>query len=215
MTEDYWNFFIIFTFCLSLISPHNRFFHTYIHVFKAKVIFFSAYIQFVGAYIHCFSLNILATCSSCRQHKLVPVLPPCLIPERPHSSALPSPSVISSSSSSDDIILMAYSSLAHNTNTATMHDMASIKFHESHKIAPILTAGNVSPTIITQFIEYLESFFHKAKITETEKIHSCLSCFQDLQIDNWIKNNCTRFLADTYTFADFTAELHKRFLDPH
>ena len=110
---------------------------------------------------------------------------------------------------------MAYAALAPNANTASMHDMASIKFHEGHKTAPILTAGNVSPTIIAQFIEYLESFFHKAKIADTEKVWSCLSCFQDLRIDNWIKNNRARFLSDTYTFADFTAELRKRFLDPH
>jgi hypothetical protein len=96
-----------------------------------------------------------------------------------------------------------------------MQNMASIKFHEGHKTAPILTAGNISPTIIAQFFEYLESFFHKAKITDAEKVRNALSSFQDIRIDNWIKNNRTRFLADTYTFDEFQAELRTRFLDPH
>jgi hypothetical protein len=142
MTEDYWSFFITFALCLSLITPDIRLFTAYIHFFKVKAVSFSAYIHFVGAYIHCFSSNILATRSSRRQRKLAPVSPPPSIPERPQSSPPSSPNTISSSGSSDDITSMAYSSSAHNANTASMHDMASIKFHESHKIAPVLTTGN-------------------------------------------------------------------------
>src|SRR5271168_3383416 len=39
--------------------------------------------------------------------------------------------------------------------------------------------------------------------------------FQDIKIDNWVKNNQDCFLADDFTFNAFTAELRKRFLDPH
>ena len=39
--------------------------------------------------------------------------------------------------------------------------------------------------------------------------------FEDIKIDNWIKNNQEQFLAADYTFETFTAELRKRFLDPH
>ena len=39
--------------------------------------------------------------------------------------------------------------------------------------------------------------------------------FQDVRIDNWIKNNHDAMLAETYTFDNFTSELRKRFLDPH
>jgi hypothetical protein len=39
--------------------------------------------------------------------------------------------------------------------------------------------------------------------------------FQDIKIDNWIKNNQETLLADGYTFETFTSELHKHFLNPH
>ena len=39
--------------------------------------------------------------------------------------------------------------------------------------------------------------------------------FQDIKIDNWIKNNQDQFLADDFTFENFTTELWKCFLDPH
>jgi hypothetical protein len=39
--------------------------------------------------------------------------------------------------------------------------------------------------------------------------------FQDIKIDNWIKNNQEKLLAADYTFDTFTSELRKHFLDPH
>jgi hypothetical protein len=39
--------------------------------------------------------------------------------------------------------------------------------------------------------------------------------FQDIRIDNWIKNNHAQFLNAEYTFENFTSDLRKRFLDPH
>jgi hypothetical protein len=39
--------------------------------------------------------------------------------------------------------------------------------------------------------------------------------FQDIKIDNWIKNNQETLLADGYTFETFTSELRKHFLNPH
>ena len=39
--------------------------------------------------------------------------------------------------------------------------------------------------------------------------------FQDIKIDNWLKNNTETFLADGFTFDAFTTELRKRFLDPN
>ena len=124
--------------------------HAYIHLSSTYTYPISAYIHLVGAYIHLCLSNILATRSSRRQHRLAPVSPPPILPEA-HSSPPSSPSTFSSSdssASSNDDILMAYAALAPNANAASMHDMASIKFHEGHKTAPILTAGNVSLTII-------------------------------------------------------------------
>jgi hypothetical protein len=77
--------------------------------------------------------------------------------------------------------------------------MAAVKFHEGHKTAPILTSGNVSPAIIAQFLEYLNAYFHKAKVAEAEKVRSTLTSFQDIRIDNWVKNNRDRFLSCSKT----------------
>ena len=93
--------------------------------------------------------------------------------------------------------------------------MATVRYFHGHKSAPILTSGDVSPAIIAQFIEYLDAYFHKSKIADTDKVRETLTSFQDIRIDNWVKNNRDRFLAEKYTFSDFTAELRKRFLDPH
>jgi hypothetical protein len=100
-------------------------------------------------------------------------------------------------------------------NISAPHDMATIKFHDGHKTAPILTAGNVSPAILAQLIQYFTSYFHKSKIADEDKVRNSLMSFQDIKIDNWVKNNQDRFLTDGFTFEAFTAELRKRFLDPH
>jgi len=102
-----------------------------------------------------------------------------------------------------------------SNNTTTFQNMASVKFHDGHKVAPVLTAGDLSPAIISQFVEYLNAFFHKCKIPDGDKVRNTLTSFQDIRIDNWVKNNRTKFLADDYTFDNFTSELRKRFLDPH
>ena len=94
-------------------------------------------------------------------------------------------------------------------------NMATVKFHDAHKTAPILTKGTVSPAVLAQLLQYFNSYFHKCKISNEEKVRNVLMSFEDIKIDNWIKNNQEQFLAADYTFETFTAELRKRFLDPH
>jgi hypothetical protein len=93
--------------------------------------------------------------------------------------------------------------------------MATVKFHDAHKSPPVLTAGTVSPAILAQLIQYFNSYFHKCKIANEDKVKNILMSFQDIKIDNWIKNNYDVFHAEGYTFETFTSELRKRFLDPH
>ena len=92
--------------------------------------------------------------------------------------------------------------------------MATVKFHDGHKTAPVLTSGDVSPAIVAQFLEYVNTYFTKAKVLEVDKVKNILTSFHDIKIDNWIKNNRERFIVDTYTFENFTTELRKRFLHP-
>jgi hypothetical protein len=94
-------------------------------------------------------------------------------------------------------------------------NLATVKFHDAHKTAPILTKGNVSPAVLAQLLQYFNSYFHKCKVANEDKVRNVLMSFEDIKIDNWIKNNQDQFSADGYTFEMFTAELRKRFLDPH
>ena len=105
--------------------------------------------------------------------------------------------------------------MSSTTSNSSIQNMATIRHHDGHKTAPILTPGNVSPAILSQLIQYFNSYFHKCKITNEEKVRSVLMSFQDVKIDNWVKNNHDAFMADDFTFEKFTAELRKRFLDPH
>ena len=115
-----------------------------------------------------------------------------------------------SDSSDDDTFSMSSLSLS-----SSHLNMATVKFHDAHKTAPILTKGNVSPAVLSQLLQYFNSYFHKCKIDNEDKVRNVLMSFEDIKIDNWIKNNQETFLADGYTFEAFTAELRKRFLDPH
>jgi hypothetical protein len=92
--------------------------------------------------------------------------------------------------------------------------MATVKFHDGHKTAPILTSDDVSPAVIAQFLEYVNAYFTKAKVSNIDKVKNILTSFHDIKIENWIKNNRERFILDTYTFQMFTTELRKRFLHP-
>src|ERR1700678_2347703 len=100
-------------------------------------------------------------------------------------------------------------------HTSSVQDMATVKFHDAHKTPPILTSGTVSPAILAQLIQYFNSYFHKCKITNKDKVRNILMSFKDIKFDNWIKNNQEQFLAEDYTFDAFTAGLRKRFLDPN
>jgi hypothetical protein len=115
-----------------------------------------------------------------------------------------------SDSSSDDSFTMSST-----PSTSSLHNMSTVKFHDAHKTPPILTAETVSPAVLAQLIQYFNSYFHKCKIVNDDKVKNILMSFQDIKIDNWIKNDYDLFLANDYTFETFTAELRKRFLDPH
>jgi hypothetical protein len=102
-----------------------------------------------------------------------------------------------------------------STDTTSFQNMATVRFHDSHKTPPILTAGDVSPAILAQLLQYFNSYFHKCKVANEDKVRNVLLSFQDIKIDNWIKNNQERLLAEGYTFETFTSELRKHFLNPH
>src|SRR5271168_473960 len=153
----------------------------------------------------------LASRSSRRQRNLDPIPHPPNLSRPQHCIHTPVPTAVphSSSKSSDDSFTMSSS-----YTPATFANMATVKFHDGHKTAPILTSGDVSPAIVAQFLEYINAYFTKAKVLEVDKVKNILTSFHDIKIDHWIKNNREQFIIDTYTFEMFTTELCKRFLHP-
>lgn len=118
---------------------------------------------------------------------------------------------------------MPFSNNIISTPSDTFQNMATVKFYEGHKTAPILTSGNVSSAIISQFLEYLDACFHKLKMSEKRQ-KSPIPFRTDIRIDhNWVKNNRDKILSDTVApslspmlLQASSYELRrKRFLDRH
>jgi hypothetical protein len=121
--------------------------------------------------MHIFSFRALtlALRSSRRQRNLGPLPPPSLdqnVAQAINVLHAPSHSVHPTSDSSDDDSF-TMTTVPHNSS---IQNMATIKFHDAHKTAPILTAGTVSPAILTQLIQYFTSYFHKCKIPDEDKV---------------------------------------------
>jgi hypothetical protein len=97
---------------------------------------------------------------------------------------------------------------------STISDTAQVKYHEGHKAPPTMLPGRVTPALLLQWEEHAIAYFDKAKTPEAERVSSVLTCWRDSEIDNFIKMHKPRFRAVDFTFAQFMAEIRKRFLDP-
>jgi hypothetical protein len=94
-----------------------------------------------------------------------------------------------------------------------MSNEAVVTCMATHKHAPTLSAGSVTPEIIASWQRAAESFFRKSKIVEAEKVSSVFDSFADGRILNWLESNRAEFLAPTYMFSSFMKDFRKRFLD--
>ena len=55
---------------------------------------------------------------------------------------------------------------------ATVTKSTTIRFHESHKMPPILDPGHVTPAVVMEFQEYTTAFFIKTKTPDNELLES-------------------------------------------
>ena len=101
-----------------------------------------------------------------------------------------------------------------NTAEVMISETAQVKFHEGNKVPLTMLLGRVTPSLLQQWEEYAIAYFNKAKMAETDKVSSVLTCWRDTKIDNFIKMNKEHFCAADFTFTKFMADIRKGFLDP-
>ena len=128
----------------------------------------------------------------------------------PHSrSSVPLTSTLPSTTSSSSSL-----------HTVNMHDasysssMATIKAHDGNKIAPVLSVGTLSPSVVLEWQSRARVFFTRQKIPVEEQVSEILDCFRDQRIIGWIANNRPILVGNTYNFTSFMKKFRELFLDP-
>jgi hypothetical protein len=90
--------------------------------------------------------------------------------------------------------------------------MATIKYHDGGKSAPILNDGIITPSILQVWRKKCELFFDVRKIDDADRVKSILASFCSLNIVNWVNENEDALKA--LSWADFISQLKKTALTP-
>jgi len=102
--------------------------------------------------------------------------------------------------------------MSFSTTTPTSAGMATIKFHDAGKSAPILNEGIITPSVLQLWKKKAENFFETRKIEDADRVKSVLSCFSTQTLVNWINENEITLRA--LPWADFITQLKKTALTP-
>jgi len=81
--------------------------------------------------------------------------------------------------------------------------MATIKYHDGGKSAPILHNGIITPSILQLWHKKAEIFFEVKKIEPNDQVKNVLASFSSQSLVNWIKEN--EDVLCTLSWADFIA----------
>ena len=87
--------------------------------------------------------------------------------------------------------------------------MASVEQSSPSKV-PILTAGNISPSIMCQFEHPWKNYFIHKKIISDDQVSLIISGILDDCITNWIIAECDRLVG--LSFNAFMANFHQNYL---
>jgi len=99
-----------------------------------------------------------------------------------------------------------------STTTPTTTGMATIKYHNAGKAAPILNEGIITPSVLQLWKKKAEIFFDIRKIKDADRVKNILACFLTQTIVNWINKNEDAIKA--LPWVDFMAQLKKTALTP-
>jgi hypothetical protein len=67
--------------------------------------------------------------------------------------------------------------------------MATIKYHDGGKSAPILHDGIISPTVLQLWCKKVEIFFDVKSLALEDRVKNVLSCFSSQALVNWVNKN--------------------------
>ncbi len=134
--------------------------------------------------------------------------PPAPSPPAPSPPRLPlRVQSLTSESDSDTSFTMSFS-----TTTPTSSGMATIKFHDAGKSAPILNDGIITPSVLQLWKKKAEIFFDVRKIEDDDRVKNVLSSFSTQTLVNWINENEVTLRA--LPWADFITQLKRTALTP-
>lgn len=69
--------------------------------------------------------------------------------------------------------------------------------HQSPKQVPLLTPGDVTPTLLVDWLSACEYYFEERETTEEKKVTKVLSGLQDPLLRDWVSSDGTRIRALT------------------
>ncbi len=118
----------------------------------------------------------------------------------------PPPSPVSSESDSD------FYTMSFSTTSPTTSGMATIKYHDAGKAAPILNDGIITPSVLQLWKKKSEIFFDVRKIEDADRVKNVLSSFSSQTIVNWINEN--EDALKVLPWVDFMTQLKKTALTP-
>ena len=133
--------------------------------------------------------------------------PPSQSPPPPSPPHVPSRDHSPVETDSDTSYIMSFS-----TTTPTSSGMATIKFHDAGKSAPILNDGIITPSVLQLWKKKAEIFFDVRKIEDDDRVKNVLSSFSTQTIVNWINENEVTLRA--LPWAEFIVLLKKTALTP-
>jgi len=102
--------------------------------------------------------------------------------------------------------------MSFSTTTPTTTGMATIKYHDAGKSAPILNDGIITPSVLQLWKKKAEIFFDVRKIEDADRVKNVLACFSTQTIVNWINEN--EATLKTQPWTDFMTQLKKTALTP-
>ena len=102
--------------------------------------------------------------------------------------------------------------MSFTTTSPSAPGMATIKYHDGGKSAPILNDGIITPSVLQLWQKKAEIFFDVKKVDAEDQVKSILASFSSQSLVNWINEN--EDTLQTLPWAEFMAQLKKTALTP-
>ena len=79
--------------------------------------------------------------------------------------------------------------MSFTTTSPSSPGMATVKYHDGGKSAPILNDGIVTPSVLLLWRKKAEIFFDVKKVNPEDKVKKILASFSSQALLNWVNEN--------------------------